>query len=64
MDRDDQRIIKYLQQKLENSMIGYEVNGNPIKRRFSILNIAKTMLRDMHPRVKKHLITFINSRRR
>ena len=34
-------ILRHLRKQLENSMLGYEVNGNPVKRHFTLMNIAR-----------------------
>ena len=33
-------ILDHLYNELDKSMIGYLVNGNPVQRRFTLLNIA------------------------
>jgi len=37
--------VQALYTKLVNSMIGYEVNGNPEKRRFTLMNIANYIVK-------------------
>jgi hypothetical protein len=50
------QIIQYLVSQLEKSLVGYEVNGNPIKRHFLLLNIALSQYLKMTDKDKKEIL--------
>ena len=50
------QIIQYLVLQLEKSLVGYEVNGNPIKRQFVLRNIALSQYLKMTDQDKKKIL--------
>jgi hypothetical protein len=54
------QIIQYLVLQLEKSLVGYEVNGNPVKRHFLLLNIALSQYLKMTNAKRKKIYYLIN----
>lgn len=57
---DERKILNYIHERLHNSMLGYQVNGNPMKRTFMLLDIARTMLIKMSPRNRRNILRVLN----
>ena len=47
------KTVKWFYEQLKNSMVGYEVNGNPMQRKFTLYNIANTLYKE-YKQIKKH----------
>ena len=53
---DDKRILRYLRKTISNSLLGYQVNGNPEKRKFVLMDIATSMLNKLSPTRKSDIL--------
>ena len=54
--RQRSRIIQHIFDQLDNSMIGYQVNGNPTQRKYTLLNIARYIFSQMNSHKKRDII--------
>ena len=57
-----EQIIQYLSSQLENTLVGYEVNGNPTKRYFFLRNIALSQYLKMNDRERIKILKKIKSK--
>jgi hypothetical protein len=56
------QIIQYLSSQLTNTLVGYEVNGNPTKRYFLIRSIALSQYLKMSDQEKRKILKKIKSK--
>ena len=47
------KTVAWFYEQLKNSMVGYEVNGNPMQRKFTLYNIANTLYKKYNKQRKK-----------
>jgi len=50
--KDKKNSVRAVYKSLVNSMVGYEVNGNPEQRRFTLLNIASYIVKKIKSKEK------------
>lgn len=57
-----QIVTDHLLQQLEKSLVGYQVNGNPVQREFTLRNIAQYTYSTMSERERAELVTHLITR--
>lgn len=53
---EKRRILRNILVEIDNSLLGYNVNGNPVKREFNLRNIALSMYNKMTNRDRRKFL--------
>ena len=56
----NKQIFKHILRRLESSMVGYQVNGTPEKRKFRLINIASQLYKRLSELDKKKIWKKLN----